>query len=41
MHVKGEPKTIAENPRYDGVVLDIHDARAARIAAALTAGIDR
>jgi len=40
MHAKGEPKTMADDPRYEDVLLDVYDALAARIAAATAAGID-
>ncbi len=40
MHAQGEPKTMQDDPRYDDVVLEVFDYLAARIAAAMEAGID-
>jgi dihydropteroate synthase len=39
MHIKGEPKTMQENPTYDDVVREVHDYLAGRIEAAVAAGI--
>ncbi len=41
MHARGRPETMQEDPRYEDVLLDVHDALAARIAAAEAAGIER
>lgn len=41
MHVKGEPKTMQDNPQYDNVVTDVYDYLEARVEAAVSAGIDR
>jgi len=41
MHAQGEPKTMQDDPRYDDVVLEVFDYLAARIAAAMDAGIER
>jgi dihydropteroate synthase len=41
MHAKGEPKTMHIDPRYDDVLLEVHDYLAGRMAAAEAAGIDR
>ena len=41
MHMKGEPKTMQEAPRYDDVVREVHDFLAERVEAAVAAGIDR
>lgn len=41
MHARGEPATMQDDPRYDDVVLDVHDELAARVAAAERAGIAR
>jgi dihydropteroate synthase len=40
MHAQGEPKTMQDDPRYDDVALEVFDYLAARIAAAVEAGID-
>jgi dihydropteroate synthase len=39
MHAQGEPKTMQDNPRYADVVLEVFEYLAARIAAAVKAGI--
>lgn len=41
MHMKGEPKTMQQDPRYDDVVREVRDYLARRIEACLAAGIDR
>ncbi len=41
MHAQGSPETMQAAPRYEDVVLDVHDHLAARIAAAEAAGIPR
>ncbi len=41
MHVKGEPKTMQDNPQYEDVVADVFDHLLARVDAAVEAGIDR
>jgi dihydropteroate synthase len=41
MHAQGDPATMQDDPRYDDVLLDVHDFLAARIAALETAGIPR
>jgi dihydropteroate synthase len=41
MHMKGEPKTMQEEPVYDDVVREVHDYLAARVHAATESGIDR
>ena len=41
MHALGDPKTMQDDPRYDDVLLDVHDYLAGRIAAAERAGIPR
>jgi dihydropteroate synthase len=41
MHAKGTPATMQDDPRYDDVLLDVYDALAARIDAAVEAGIPR
>ena len=41
MHMKGEPKTMQESPRYDDVVREVHDYLDARVRAAVEAGVDR
>lgn len=39
MHARGLPATMQDDPRYDDVLLDVHDALEARIAQARAAGI--
>jgi dihydropteroate synthase len=41
MHMKGEPKTMQEDPTYDDVVREVHDFLAERVDAAVEAGIPR
>ncbi len=41
MHAQGTPQTMQDDPRYDDVLLDVHDHLAARIEKALQAGIAR
>lgn len=41
MHMRGEPRTMQEDPRYDDAALDIYDYLAGRVAACEAAGIDR
>ncbi|WP_347265651.1 dihydropteroate synthase [Paracoccus sp. (in: a-proteobacteria)] len=41
MHAQGIPATMQDNPSYGDVLLDVHDALAARIARAVSAGIPR
>lgn len=39
MHSQGMPETMQDNPSYDDVLLDVYDALAARLAAAVALGI--
>jgi dihydropteroate synthase len=41
MHAQGGPETMQDDPRYDDVLLDVFDALAARVDAAVAAGIAR
>lgn len=41
MHMKGEPRTMQADPRYDDVVAEVIGALAARAEAALAAGVTR
>jgi dihydropteroate synthase len=41
MHAQGVPQTMQVDPRYDDVLLDVYDFLAARIDAAVAAGIAR
>jgi len=41
MHMLGNPRTMQDDPVYDDVVTDVRDFLAARIEAAMAAGIDR
>jgi dihydropteroate synthase len=41
MHMQGEPKTMQDHPHYDDVVAEVRDALAARVGAAMAAGIAR
>ena len=41
MHSRADPRTMQKTPRYDDVLLDIHDFLESRIAAAAAAGIPR
>jgi len=41
MHMKGEPRTMQDDPRYDDVVAEVRDHLAARAEAAIAAGVAR
>jgi dihydropteroate synthase len=41
MHMLGEPKTMQDDPRYDDVVSEVRDFLAARVGAAVAAGVAR
>ena len=41
MHMKGEPRTMQVDPRYDDVVAEVRDYLAARAEAAMAAGVAR
>jgi dihydropteroate synthase len=41
MHMLGDPATMQDDPRYDDVVADVRDFLAARIGAAVAAGVPR
>jgi dihydropteroate synthase len=41
MHTQGEPKTMALDPRYDNVLLDVYDHLALQLQTAMAAGISR
>jgi dihydropteroate synthase len=41
MHMRGEPATMQDDPRYGDVLLDVYDHLAARLAAAEAAGLAR
>ena len=41
MHMKGEPRSMQADPRYDDVVGEVRDYLAARAEAAMTAGVAR
>jgi len=41
MHLKGEPRTMQADPRYDDVVTEVRDALLARAEAAMVAGVAR
>lgn len=41
MHMKGEPRTMQADPRYDDVVTEVRDALLARAEAAMAAGVRR
>ncbi|MDH4111324.1 MAG: dihydropteroate synthase [Actinomycetota bacterium] len=41
MHMLGEPRTMQDDPRYDDVVTDVRDFLAARLGAAVAAGVRR
>jgi dihydropteroate synthase len=41
MHMRGEPRTMQEDPSYDDVVREVSDFLAERLAAAVAAGIPR
>ncbi len=40
MHMAGEPRTMQDHPHYDDVVAEVREFLAARLAAAVAAGID-
>jgi len=40
MHAQGDPKTMQQNPSYEDVLLDVYDFLAARVQAALDAGVN-
>lgn len=40
MHMRGEPKTMQQEPRYDDVALDVYDYLETRLEACKRAGID-
>jgi dihydropteroate synthase len=40
MHMKGEPKTMQEDPTYDNVVAEVHEFLRERVESAVFAGID-
>ena len=41
MHMRGDPRTMQDNPRYGDVVMEIRDELAARVEACVAAGIHR
>ena len=41
MHMLGEPRTMQDDPRYDDVVVEVRDFLAARLGAAVAAGVAR
>jgi len=41
MHMRGEPRTMQDDPRYDDVALDVFDYLAGRVAACVASGIPR
>jgi len=41
MHMRGEPRTMQQDPRYDDVTSEVYDYLAERVDAALAAGIAR
>jgi len=41
MHMRGEPRTMQDNPHYDDVVLDVYGFLEARMQACVAAGIPR
>ncbi|WP_241004686.1 dihydropteroate synthase [Brevundimonas fontaquae] len=41
MHMKGEPRTMQADPRYDDVVVEVRDYLRGRAAAAMAAGVAR
>ena len=41
MHAQGDPKTMQRDPHYDHVLLDVYDHLAARVSAAVAAGVPR
>jgi dihydropteroate synthase len=40
MHMRGEPATMQQSPRYEDVVVEVHGFLAARVAACRAAGLD-
>ena len=40
MHMRGEPRTMQENPEYDDVVTEVGDFLAARVKTAVAAGVE-
>jgi dihydropteroate synthase len=40
MHMRGEPRTMQDDPRYDDVVAEVHGFLASRAEAAIAAGVD-
>ena len=40
MHMRGEPKTMQDGPRYDDVVAEVHEYLRERVEAAVFAGVD-
>jgi dihydropteroate synthase len=41
MHMRGDPRTMQDDPTYDDVVAEVHAFLAERIEAARAAGVDR
>jgi dihydropteroate synthase len=41
MHMRGQPRTMQDDPRYDDVVAEVRDHLAARIGSAVAAGVPR
>jgi dihydropteroate synthase len=41
MHIRGQPATMQDDPRYDDVLLDVYDHLAARVEACVAVGIPR
>jgi len=41
MHMRGTPRTMQQDPRYDDVVREVHDALRGRARAAIAAGVSR
>jgi len=41
MHMKGDPRTMQDNPHYDNVLQEVYDYLEERIAACIEAGIDQ
>ena len=41
MHMRGDPRTMQDDPRYDDVVTEVRDYLAARIGSAVAAGVPR
>lgn len=40
MHIKGEPRTMQDNPQYEDVVREVREYFASRVQAAVEAGVD-